>query len=362
MPNQADQPAASDRFQTDDARRGLSRGLWTIGGLCLAIGAAIAALLQTDVGAATVLDLVARAQPGRLALSMAVMTLAFLCMALRWRSLMPAGHHPPAGGLMAIVLAGLLLNYALPGPLGELGAAWFASRRYGVPLAMSMASGFAARLMGLAVAALTAAVVFLTVDLAVPEGYDRLVAAAVLLIGVAGVGLLVLAAFPEPLRRLGHLLVAPLTRAPGIVGSLALRVQGAIDAVARDLALVARSGPAAWGGAALWTLASHTSVIGGVLIAISAFQAPADLAGVVFTYATTTAGAVALFALPGSQLGWDAMFLGLLAGPGAMNVGDASAVALTVRVHHLAVMLLGAFALVWLLRTGTTQAGRDGDG
>ncbi len=352
MTTSAPPPARPDPFASDTARRGLRRGIWTIVAIGAAIGVGLLALGRTQVGATAIRDLAARAHPGMLAGSFFVMTLAFLFMGLRWRALMPAPHRPPGAGLMAIICAGLLLNYALPGPMGELGAAWFASRRYKVPLASAIASGFAARLVGLATAAATAALVWAVADLPVPPEYHQLVGAAVIVIGVGGASLAVLVVRPEPYKRLGHAILGPIAAGGGRLAGVAGRFDDGLAHTADSVAAVARSRPRAWGRAVGWSVASHASVVTGVALAALGFGAPLVPAGLLFTYATTTAGAVALFALPGSQLGWDAMFLTLLNQSAGLALDEATAVALVVRVHHLLVMILGALALAWLLRTG----------
>ena len=341
------------------ARRGLRRGLWTIAALVGVIGLGLLALAQTDVGAQNLAELWQHAHPPLLVAAFVVMTLAFFFMALRWRALMPTGHHPPALGLMAIICAGLLLNYALPGPMGELGAAWFASRRYKVPLASSLASGVAARMVGLATAALTAAMVWALADLPVPPAYHRLVGTAVIVIGMGGALLALLTARPEPYKRLADAILGPLSARPGPWGVRARQLHDALGRTADGLADVARARPGAWLRAIGWSAASHLSVVSGVWLAVTSFEGHAQLAGLLFTYATTTAGAVALFALPGSQLGWDAMFLSLLHSSAGLPLSTASAVTLTVRVHHLLVMGLGAVALTWLLQRGGDDAGDD---
>lgn len=349
----AGEPAA---FAPELARRGMRRGLWTVAVIGAAMALTVLAASQTRIGARAIADLWLRARPPLLILAFASMTMAFVLMALRWRALMPADRRPPASGLTAIVCAGLLLNYALPGPVGEVGAAWFASRRYGVPLAAALASGVAARLVGLATAALTAALVWLVADLPVPPEHRRLVGAAVVAIGLGGALLAVLTARPEPYPRLARELLGPLAARPGPLGRRVLALLTALDRTSEGLIQVSRQGLGAWLEAGAWSAASHASVIIGVALACAAFSAPADPAGLVFTYATTTAGAVVLFVLPGSQVGWDALFLGLLVGSAGLPLADAAAIALTVRVHHLGVMVLGALALAWLLRADAHAA------
>lgn len=349
-------PDAPSPFAPELARRGLRRGLGIVAAVGGALGLSVLAIAQTDVGAQAIADLLQRAQPPLLLLALGSMTLAFLFMGLRWRALMPAGHRPPAAGLMAIVCAGLLLNYALPGPMGELGAAWFAGRRYGVPLAAALASGIAARLVGLATAALTAALVWTVADLPVPAEYERLVGSAVVAIGLGGALLALVTARPEPYPRLARRLLGPLAARRGAWGGRVAALLDTLDRTTDGLVQVGRQGPSAWLAAAAWSAASHASVVTGVALACAAFGASADPAGLLFTYATTTAGAVVLFVLPGSQVGWDALFLGLLMGSAGLPLADAAAVALTVRVHHLGVMVLGALSLVWLLRAPAHEA------
>lgn len=347
-----DEPKAPDgaTFETSTAQRGLRRGLLSVFVFFAAIALALLALSQTEVGADAIAGLWSRARPGLLLLALLSMTMAFFFMGLRWRALMPPGTRASPGALMAIICAGLLINYALPGPVGELGAAWLASRRYRLSLAHALASGVAARLVGLATAAMTAALVWAVADLPVPEEYRRLVGGAVILIGCGGAVLAALTANPEPWKRLAHRLLDRLARSRGSVGPRARSLLEAFDRTAENLTEVVRSRPQAWLQAIGWSVASHGSVVTGIVLACSAFGTQADPAGLLFTYATSTAGAVVLFLLPGSQLGWDAMFLGLLVNSAGLPVADAGAVALLVRVHHLLVMLLGALALTWLLR------------
>ena len=114
------------------------------------VALAVVALSRTELGSGAMTDLWERARLLPLLVALSFMTCAFFFMSLRWRALMPPGHHPPATGLTAIICSGLLLNYAVPGPFGELGAAWFAQRRYRVPLAGALASGVTARIAAMA--------------------------------------------------------------------------------------------------------------------------------------------------------------------------------------------------------------------
>ena len=337
-------------FASATARRGLRRGLGILFAMARAMAIAALAFSRTEIGAAALQELWGRARWPPLVLAFLLMTMAFLFMALRWRALLPGPARPPVTGLTAIVCAGLLLNYALPGPMGEIGAAWFASRRYGVPIPVAIASGVAARLVGLASAALTAALVWGIADLPIPAELRGLVRGAVLVLALGGALLGAVTARPEPWKRLAHRLLRPFVAAGGRVAALATRVDGLVAHIADSLAAVAHAPPGAWLRAGAWSLASHASVIAGMALLAYALGARPLLAGLVFTYASSTAGTVLLFLLPGSQIGWDAMMAGLLVATAGLDLTVATAVAVLVRGHHLVVMALGAVSLAWLLR------------
>jgi len=124
------------------------------------------------------------------------------------------------------------------------------------------------------------------------------------------------------------------------------RLHASVERLADALASIGRLGPARYALGAFWALCGHAAVIGGIAIAASGLGASPDPAGLAFTYAVATAGAVVLFAFPGSQVGWDAMFVSLLVGTAGLALPDAVAVTLLVRVQQLFTVLLGGVALL----------------
>ncbi|MEL6349904.1 MAG: lysylphosphatidylglycerol synthase transmembrane domain-containing protein [Myxococcota bacterium] len=346
----------AERLDPERIRQGLRRGLWSVGiGLAVIVLAAVA-IRGTEWGDEEIQALIQQADPGMLALSLLTICGAFCFMGPRWRALMPPPHQPPAFGLTAIICSGLLLNYAMPGPLGEVAAAWFAQRRYKVPLSDGLASGVAARMMGLATAALMALVIWLLVDLPQPtekaeilRTTEWLIPIAALSIGAGGLALFWLAWKPHWWRRLSHRLLGGWA-GDGRLATIARRIDGGVGTLAEALERVARRGIVPYLRAAGWSICAHSGVILGIYIAASGLGAEANLAGLSFTYVATTAGAVALFALPGSQVGWDFMFFSLLIAAAGLPAPVAAAVAVLVRVQQLTMMLLGAAALGWLLR------------
>jgi uncharacterized protein (TIRG00374 family) len=351
-------------FSPERARRAIRQGMVTVAVSVVLLAICILAVTQSDLGREAVADLLTRARPVYLVLSWACISAAFFFMGLRWRALMPPEHRPPAVGLSALICAGLLLNYAVPGPFGELGAAWFAERRYRVPIADALASGVAGRLVGLSTAAVMGVLVWALVPLPAPEAdaeiihtARQLVEVATVVIGIGGVVLFALAVRPGWWSSLSRRLLGRF-RGESRTGRLAARLDDAVVSLAGALSRVATRGPLPYARALLWSVVGHSSVIIGISIAVLGLGGTPHLGGLAVTYATTTAGAVALFALPGSQVGWDALFVALLVATAGLTPPDALAVALLVRLQQLSLMVLGALSLTWLLNA-TSAADED---
>jgi len=344
-------------FDASTARRAVRRGLWSVAAFLGAIGLAAIAIARTDLGALHTDDLLQRARPLWLLAATAIMSLAFVFMSLRWRALLPREQRPPVMGLTAIILAGLLLNYALPGPVGELGAAWFTSRRYGVGTARALASGVTARAIGLATAALLGFTFWFIAPLELPEGTGRAIGLAVAAIGSGGLALIALTLRPDLWIRLADQ-VARRVNAQGAVGKVVHKLRDGVVSLASAAHQVLHGGRGPLLEAAGWSLLGHLTVTSGIAVAVAGLDATVDWLGLVFTYTTTTAGAVVLFAFPGSQLGWDALFATLLATAAGLPQADAVAVSVLVRVQQLLYMVVGGVVVLWLVRDLRTGAGQ----
>jgi uncharacterized membrane protein YbhN (UPF0104 family) len=330
--------------QTPDSRRALRAGLFS--GL---IGLGVLILVTLAVGRSAI-DLDAlRAIAGRtrlwlMAVSLLVMSVAFWFLGLRWRSLFPGPIRPPGTGLAAILCAGLLLNSALPGPVGEFGAAWFAHKRYQVTLGMALAAGMGARIIGLIVASLAAALCFAFWIPPIPETYRPAIEATAFLVGLMGLGLIVIAAKPGLMVAASRLSLGRFHRWQ--------RLHQVVEEAAKSLDMLKAQGFAAVARCVAWSAVAHATVLFGIALAAWSLGATPSISGLLFTYATTTAALVVMFALPGSAVGWDAIFLTLLTTTAGLEVPDALAVAIVVRVQQLCIMCAGAAAMAWLARTG----------
>ncbi len=319
-------------------RRGLG---WAVVFLCLAV--AVATVVTTVGGQKqAVAELVARLSLPWLALAALVMSAGIVCLGLRWRALFPPGTHAPVVPLTTILLVGTLLNYALPGPVGEVVGAAMAGRRFKFSAEAALAAGIHARFIGLGLSGLVAMGLVQSRLVNLPEGAAAWIELATMAIGGGAATLAALSAAPRQLARLS---AATVGRLP-LVGVLHASVVRFTDA----LLLLRGAGPGPYLRAAGWAVAGHACVIAGVWIAGLGMGQPPQVAGLVFTYAASTAGAIVLFAFPGSQLGWDAMFAGLLATTAGLDVATAMAVALLVRLQQLGLVSLGALALAGWMR------------
>ena len=339
-------------------------------GLVILVGLSTALLYQTDLGTVAVNHLMVNLRVGPLIAAFGLISMAFFFMALRWRALMPPEHNPPALGLSAMICTGLLFNYTVPGPVGEFGSAWFAHRRYRIPMSDALASGITARLVGLATAGTLAGLAWSLGDLQLDSelttltqvNSDRLreLGLAMSLVAAAATFFIIR---PSWWAVVGAIALRPLC-GDSRFGMLMTRIAGFVQELAESVSAVRDRGVRPLSMAAFWALCGHASVVAGIWVAAASLGAQPSLQGLIFTYGTATSLAMALFAFPGSQLGWDLLFGGLLmltAGLGnptligepdaylATVEGTAAAIVLLVRLQQLCFMLLGAAVVAWLI-------------
>ncbi len=328
-------------MEPQERSRILKRGVLLSGIILASIALAALALSRSEVGAEAVSDLLDRARLGPILASLLVMTSAMFLLGARWRSLIPGGEKLPLFGLSTLTTTGLLLNVALPGPAGELAVAVLVERRYGVPATAALAGALSGRFVGLASAGVLAGLARLSGRLPVPEEYSGLVEIASLLIFAASGFLAFVAAKPQILSTIATQSVGRL-RGPRRIGQWMHKAHDAAQAMARDLSAVAALPWTRWLQASGWSMAGHLCVITGIGLGAWGMGVSFSIPGLVFTYSAATAGIVALFLVPGGQLGWDAMFAAFLHVTAGVPKSDAVAVAVLVRVQQTLLLLIGA--------------------
>lgn len=274
--------------------------------------------------------------PG-LMFSAAVMSIGPACLAARWRSFFPREARAPIGPLTVVLLVGSMLNYALPGPVGEFVGASMASKRFGLSAESAFAAGIHARFVGLGLSGLFALVLVESGLVPLPDGAGPWIRTATLIIGSGTMVLAVLSAFPKQFQQLANITTGRFL--------WFAKLHASISRFIAALGQIRDGGPMPYVRAAGWAIAGHGCIILGVWIAGWSMGAPPAWPGTVFTYAASTAGSIALFALPGGQLGWDAMFSSLLVGTAGVEVAVALAITLVVRLQQLVLIVVGAVAL-----------------
>jgi len=307
---------------------------------------ALIAMFPADLPIEEIQRILANTNPAGLVTGLVVMTLGMAFVAIRWRTLMPAAKDVSTPSLTGIVCAGLMLNYALPGPVGELGAAMLVKHRHGIPATTALAASVHARMIGLSLAGILAALTYLFADLPIPAEHHDTVAIATVCIAVGATGLGLLSAFPGWIRTGSDLTLGFLAkRLPLRLGQAAQRTHETVLDLANALAQTGRLGIKRYLAAGLWALAAHASVTTGIWVSCLAMGFDPYLPGVLFTYCAATAAVVALIAFPGSQVGWDALFLTFLMATTELKLVEGLSVVGLVRIQQVLLLVLGAASL-----------------
>ncbi len=269
-----------------------------------------------------------------------------LFMGFRWRALLPGREGTNPLMLAAIAASGMLLNVALPGPVGEVAAAALVKRRYGIPAPVALAASVHSRFVGLGTAALLAFLIWALFPLPAPEQAAPYVAGAAIVVGLGALALALIAFKPRILEIWADLTLARISRGPW---KRASRIAGRLDTMVRQfvgaMSSIGRSGGMPHLRAIVWTTCGNVTVVTGIWLATLSLGYHASLGGLLFAHCATTAGSVVLFALPIGQVGWDAAFGSLLVIAAGLPLEVALAVTVMVRVQQILVLALGALFL-----------------
>ena len=276
------------------------------------------------------------------------MSCAFLFMALRWIALMPKHESkPPVFPITGIICAGLLLNYAVPGPVGEFSSAWFAHRKYPISLSDALASGLSARFIGLLSSMIMGVSLWYFCTIPTPQEFGSIIETLTYLLSFMAIGLILLCILPHPQKWF-------------IIGrdiSIVQKIIQGISSFYESIQCTLRNNYTGLFMATFWSICAHLVMVGGICCSVIAFGGEIHWIGLLFTYTTTTAAAILLFALPGSYLGWDALFFALLVSSAGLLPSIAAAVAICTRLQQFIYMVFGGIMLGWLLHESKTRIG-----
>ena len=271
---------------------------------------------------------------GGLFLGWAAMCSALIALGYRWAALLPDLKERQAepAFFSACLCSALLLNYAIPGPFGELAAAWFIHKRYDITVIQALVTGTAARLIGLATAAL--GVVILWSGVSVRN--EVLLWIQIVVYGVgAGLGILLFLMYlPKNWRDTLE------------KKSESSRVFSMLHQFAQAFLELRKYSILFW--SVFWSVIGHVLAFVGVWISVWAVFGTQDPVGVGFSYLMGTCIGAVAFLFPGSQLTWDASLAVLLYSTTGLDPSDAAVMTVILRMEQLAMMMLGAVAVMWV--------------
>ena len=302
------------------------------------ISAVFIGLTQSNLGYDELWPTLRGAHWGWLFTGWALMNLAVFVLGYRWHALLPKSSSISGSFLGVALSAALLLNYAIPGPFGELAAAWFVSKRSKLSVTQALVAGSTARLIGLLSAAVGAVCLWPLVTIELDPQYTPIF--QVLVGGMAACSLLLGALILLP----SWFLNAVKTEDPSKGKSVLINILEALLAC-RQL------GPMAYLKATFWSVVGHVLAALGVYAVVYAVFGGIDGMGVVFSYLTMTCSSAFAFLVPGSQWPWDAVMATMLGSTTDLSALRAGTAALLLRVAQLAMMGVGVCALQVLMRT-----------
>ncbi len=252
-------------------------------------------------------------------------------LGLRWRVLLK-DTTASRSFFGASLSAGLLINYALPGPMGELMGGWLLKREDNTPIVTGLTASTLARLIGLFTAAIGSVILWWWVNIELSFAKTAL---QVLILGIGGGGLLLIGLSFN-------------------ADKIAVRMQDKEDhhplkLVGNSLLQIQQLSIRQFAQAMIFSTLGHGTAFMGVwisLIAIGGSPSPVDIA---FVYLVGTCSGTVAFLFPGSQLTWDAIFIGLLISVSGYDAGGATIATGILRVEQIAMMLFGAGPLFWIL-------------
>lgn len=252
-------------------------------------------------------------------------------LGLRWRALL-TDTTASRTFFGASLSAGLLINYALPGPMGEIMGGWLLKREDNTPIITGLTASTLARLIGLFTAAIGSILLWGWVDI------DISMAKVVLQTLILGIGC-------------GSILLVILClQADNIVERVKNKdTYHPLKLLGGSLLQVRRLSIEQLAKAFIFSAIGHGTAFVGVwlsLIAIGGSPSPTDIA---FIYLVGTCCGTVAFLFPGSQFTWDAIFIGLLISASGYDTGSATIATGILRIEQIAMMLFGAGPLFWIV-------------
>lgn len=324
--------------RTDKAPWTIARRAWALG------GAGVVACVMAALAATSVAPTGVHGDARWLAVALVLMVVSLGLAGPRFCALLPPeGPRPPALEMATLQLASTVLNLSFPGPAGELAAAAAVNRRHGLPVTAALASSVHGRLTGLAAAGV---LTLAAIPLQPNAGDRRLAMAAAGAVGLVGLAVGLLSAWPELFLWVGGFPRWLLRGAPPPVARAGDRLSLAVERLGEALVTGARLGPVPWLRALGWSLGAHALLAVAVVVCGRAVGVDVPLPVAVLAHAASVVASVALVVLPGGLGAFDAVFLGVLTLAGGLATWQAGLVLAAVRGVQLAGMAVAGVAFM----------------
>jgi hypothetical protein len=327
----------AEDFQGDQLVNARRKGLFWVSVNLFLITLMAVLVASSEWGRDQLLPILRQADLLWLFLGWVCMNLAVFVLGFRWRALLPQNSNVSGSFLGTALSAALLLNYAIPGPFGEIAAAWFVHKRSGMPITTALVAGTTARLVGLLSAAIGAVALWPLIDVQLPNTYQPIF--SFLVLGMALCCLI-----------LGLIIVLPHRFLPPVRDPESeTKGRRLINDVLEALVSSSRLGVRAYSKAFAWSIFGHVLAGIGVYTVLYSLYGSLDVGGVFFSYLTMTCSSAFAFLVPGSQWPWDAVMGTLLGSTTHLELFAAATAAIALRLTQLAMMGVGLIALQVLL-------------
>ena len=316
----------NEMIETSKIKNGLFRGIWigvgTVSCICI-----ITVILYQQREFQNILDVtLSDLQWFQLFFGWCLMITAIFVLGFRYKALLPS--HPKITGLFlgSCLSGGLLLNYAIPGPFGELVGAFFVHQKSSISISHATASAIVARIIGLLTAAIGAIICYLLL----PEMQIANSIIHILMWGIfGGSSILFGIVFLPKYIPQNHPVITSMVQACLSLSNLP--TSKFVEAI-------------------FWSVIGHLFAFAGVYLSLDALGNTQQILGILFSYLTSTCCGAIAFLFPGSQFTWDAIFASLLVASSHYSVESAGVGVLFLRIEQVAMMLFGSIPLMWLTK------------
>ena len=290
-------------------------------------------------------ELFAQMEPTKFGWALLLLSMGLPTVAMRWKSLLAPEERERSNPffMTALLMIGHLLNTAIPGPAGEAISGWMLHKKYDVDFGNSLSALLVSRILGLVSAFLIACTMFAFAPFIVdPEYVDKLVYVSILL-GILGLSASSITLFPAYPKRL----LNQIRTFGGFQYTSIQRLFDFADRLLDSFIETAKRGLSAYLRAFSWCIAGHSMVALGIFYTVEALGYSVSWTAIFFTYSSSIIFSLVMFMFPGSTVGFDILFSGILHVTGNLPLEVAVLVASVVRFHQSLIAVIGGALMLF---------------